>query len=116
MSNKDEQIFGKDLSGIIKSALIVVFGFLILSEIFNFIILRGFENPIAYTLFKIIVYTSSVILLKNSDTTTMICVLAQVKEMQEILMEKLDQLQRIPIRVVEVEEAAVSITTDQTLR
>ena len=81
---------------------------LILSEVFNFIWLRGFENPLAFSLFKLIFYTFSVIILKNSDTAIYI-LLNQVKELNEVIMEKLDKLQTYQNRVNEAPSAQVVI-------
>ena len=104
-SSKEEQtlfiVYGK----------LFLFGLLtilILSEVFNFIWIRGFENPLAYSLFKLIFYTFSVILLKNSDTAIYI-LLNQVKELNELIMEKLDKLQNLQERIHEAPAAEIVI-------
>ena len=104
-SDKEEQtlfiVYGK----------LFLFGLLtilILSEVFNFIWLRGFENPLAFSLFKLIFYTFSVIILKNSDTAIYI-LLNQVKELNELIMEKLDKLQNLQERIHEAPAAEIVI-------
>mgnify|MGYP003455091284 FL=1 len=53
--------------GLIKGVILFVLACLMLQEGFQFIILRGFENPIAYCLFKLLAYTIALMFLKFSD-------------------------------------------------
>ena len=64
---------------------------LTLQEVFQFIILRGLENPIAYCLFKIIAYSTCLLFVKFSDYT-MVYLLNYLKAVNEQMIFKLDEI------------------------
>ena len=81
------------IPGFIKSILFIILSILIINEVFNFIHLRGFENPIAFCLFKLIAYVFATLLLKNSDST-MFIILNHLKDINETMITKLEEIQK----------------------
>ena len=79
------------IPGFIKVVILVVLSCLTLQEVFQFIILRGLENPIAYCLFKIIAYSTSLIFVKFSDCS-MVYLLNNLKAVNEQMIFKLDEI------------------------
>jgi hypothetical protein len=82
------------LSSLIKGVLFTVLAFLILSELINFIFLKGFEHAIAFCLFKLIIYSFGLLLLKNSDST-MMAVIAQLYEINEKIAHQLEEVMKL---------------------
>lgn len=87
----------------IRFTLMAVFLFLIISEIFNFIFLKGFENPIAFCLFKLTCYCACFLLLKSSDSilpilskymSRMFAILDELKQQLNELNVKQEQQQQ----------------------
>jgi hypothetical protein len=79
--------------GFIKATLFAILVFLILTEVFEFIKLRGFENPTAYCLFKLLAYSVALIFVKTSDSA-MELILSKVNEGHASLFTKLEEIKR----------------------
>lgn len=86
-----------DIPEIIKTILFAMSIIMIACEIVEFIKLRGFENPIAYCLFKLIVYTISMLVIKCNDSTLEL-VYQTLKELNENLSTKLEEIKGRPTR------------------
>jgi hypothetical protein len=79
------------LSSIIKGILFAILSFLIISEIMNFIFLKGFENPVAFCLFKLILYCFALVLVKNSDGAMMV----HLYDINEKIVSQLEEVTKI---------------------
>jgi hypothetical protein len=93
-----------ELPGFIKAIIYSILGFLIVGEVVEFIKLRGFENPIGYCLFKLIVYTFFMLLIKSSDSA-MLLVLNNLKELNETMCVRLEEIQSNQSRIRKQEES-----------
>ena len=82
-----------ELPELIKAVLYTILGFLIISEVINFIKLRGFEHPIGYCLFKLLSFCFCFLLLKSSDSA-MLLVLNHLKELNETMCVRLEEIQK----------------------
>ena len=74
---------------------VIMFGILLIltiNELFNFILLRGFENPLGYCLFKLIVYSFGMLFTKFSDISSMSYLLNNIKDLTEEMVNKLEEI------------------------
>jgi hypothetical protein len=81
----------KDYYEHIKTILFSVLVLLIVSEVFEFIRLKGFDNPIAYSLFKLVTYTFSVALIKNESSVVQM-INNNLKLLNENMRTKLEEI------------------------
>ena len=79
------------IPGFVKYVILVILTCLVISEVINFIMLRGFENPLGFCLFKLIAYTMGLLFLKFSDSS-MIYVLNNLKVLNEEIVSKLEEI------------------------
>jgi hypothetical protein len=79
------------LTSIIKGILIAILSFLIISEVMNFIFLKGFENPVAFCLFKLTLYCFFLVIIKYSDGA----MLTQLYDINEKIVSQLEDVKKI---------------------
>lgn len=59
-------------------------------EVIEFIKLRGYENQIAFCLFKLIAYSTCMIISK-SDNSALLIVLKNIKELNENILNSIEE-------------------------
>jgi hypothetical protein len=77
--------------GIIRASLFAILLYLIITEIFEFVKLRGFENPTAYCLFKLLAYSVALIFVKTNDSAMEI-IMDKVNDGHKSLFIKLEEI------------------------
>jgi len=78
-----------------KPAFTVIIMLLVTSEVLNFISLKGYEMPVAFSLFKIAMYTLALLFIKFNDNSSMTYVINNFKEANFAIINKLEELVRI---------------------
>ena len=100
IQNNNINNFPMVLPSFVKAIIFSILLVLTINEMFNFILLRGFENPLGYCLFKLIVYSFSILLLKYSDNS-MTYILTNLKALNEEMVKKLEEIRIAQTRAIE---------------
>lgn len=88
----------KDYYEHIKFILFSVLVLLTVSEVFEFIRLKGFDNPVAYSLFKLVTYAFSLTLIKNESSVVNL-INSNLKQLNENMRTKLEEIHTTQSRI-----------------